>query len=189
MTAVTVTPEADVTGPPRDVVQRLNDRPAPDGHGVLARHWLVDRHRVRGRYFFESTADARAFANHPAESEALDELWSRVPSGTSLATDIEEVGDSSGVERPIFLVSAPRSGSTMLAETLALARGVWTPAAEGRAVVEGVAALHPARRGFESQRLTERDATAGVAPAVVAGYLAGRRGGRVLDQTPENALR
>jgi hypothetical protein len=98
-------------------------------------------------------------------------------------------------------MSVPRSGSTLLFETLARAPGVWTVGRESHGVFEGIAALRAENRGWESSRLTEADATPTVVEELTAGFRFwlrdrdGRRPGTdgdelvMLEKTPRNALR
>ncbi|AXK72636.1 hypothetical protein DWG18_10380 [Lysobacter sp. TY2-98] len=103
-------------------------------------------------------------------------------------------------DRPLVLLSAPRSGSTLLFETLAQAPGLYTIGHESHRHIETLPGLHPSTRGFESNRLTAADAT----PAIVAGLhrnfgsaLRDRDGRppvpgaavRLLEKTPKNTLR
>ena len=102
-------------------------------------------------------------------------------------------------DRPIFIVSSPRSGSTLLFETLMAAPGLATVGGESHALMESVPAIGPAPRGWESNRLTAADAD----PATVAALrgrfrtaLRDREGApptadpvRMLEKTPKNALR
>jgi uncharacterized protein (TIGR03032 family) len=105
------------------------------------------------------------------------------------------------LDRPVFIVAAPRSGSSMLFELLARSPDVWTIGGESHAVIESLPKLDPARRGFDSNRLTEADAD----PETVAelqmsfyhrlrdrdGRLVSAARGpvRMLEKTPKNALR
>ncbi len=66
-------------------------------------------------------------------------------------------------DRPVFIVSPPRCGSTMLFETLARAPGVFTIGDESHQLIEGVPQLSPESRGFESNRLLAADATPAMA--------------------------
>ncbi|MGH1559696.1 sulfotransferase [Caulobacter segnis] len=61
--------------------------------------------------------------------------------------------------RPLFIVAAPRSGSTLLFETLARSQALCTVGGEAIRLVEGLAELRPGAGGVESNRLTEADAT------------------------------
>jgi LPS sulfotransferase NodH len=103
-------------------------------------------------------------------------------------------------DRPVFIVSSPRSGSTLLFETLAKVPNVYTIGDESHALIEGIAGLHPASREFSSNRLTAVDASAAVASALRSRLdreLRDRDGNapppdgriRVLEKTPKNSLR
>ena len=102
-------------------------------------------------------------------------------------------------DRPVFIVSPPRSGSSVLFETLARSTDGFTIGAESHAVMEQLAPLHPETRGWDSNRLTEDDADPAVLSAVRARFYralrdrdgAKPRGGRVrmIEKTPKNALR
>lgn len=105
-------------------------------------------------------------------------------------------------DRPVFIVSAPRSGSTLLYETLANNAQFWTLGGEGHRHVETIEALKPRNHDFESNRLTAQDATADTVAKLRANYLSSLRtiDGRPLDhtapetvrfleKTPKNALR
>lgn len=104
-------------------------------------------------------------------------------------------------DRPIFIVGAPRSGSTLLFETLARSPSVWTVGGESHGIFERIAQLTPAERGYDSNRLTETDADQATVRALRANFLAhlkDRDGAplaangppfRMLEKTPKNALR
>lgn len=102
------------------------------------------------------------------------------------------------IQRPVIILSTPRAGSTMLFDALAQAPEVFTVGGESHTVIEGIPALGPAPRGYESNRLTAGDATDDVAHALVARFyreLRDRDGVRaagpvrMLEKTPRNALR
>ncbi len=103
------------------------------------------------------------------------------------------------IERPVFIVSSPRAGSTLLFETMAQSPGVFTPGGESHAIIEGIDALHPAQHGWESNRLTEADATPMIASVLETRFLAELRARdgsrrfpprvRMLEKTPKNSLR
>ena len=116
--------------------------------------------------------------------------------GATLATG--KPGTEDRILRPILIVSTPRSGSTLLFETLARAPGLFTTGRESHMRIEQVADFHPGQRGWSSNRLDAADAS----PAAVKDlgekfYAALRdRGGqpatgevRMLEKTPKNALR
>src|SRR5215212_5808279 len=103
------------------------------------------------------------------------------------------------IERPVFIVSPPRAGSTLLFQTLRRSPDVFTPGGESHALIEGIAGLHPADRGWESNRLTAEDASPAVASLLesrFAAELRSRNGSRVLpepvrmlEKTSNNLLR
>ena len=105
------------------------------------------------------------------------------------------------LDRPVFIVGAPRSGSSMLFELLARSPDVWTIGGESHQVIEALPKLDPARRGYDSNRLTAADAdpeTAGELQMAFHGRLRDRDGRlvsaargpvRMLEKTPKNALR
>ncbi len=104
------------------------------------------------------------------------------------------------LERPVLIVCPPRSGSSLLFETLAEAPGLYTVGGESHALIEAIPALHPASRNFDSNRLTAVDATPGVIAALRQGFfdaLRDREGTppppdatlRILEKTPKNSLR
>lgn len=107
-------------------------------------------------------------------------------------------------ERPVFIVCAPRSGSTLLFETLARSKSLWTLGGEGHGHVESISELKPAKRGFDSNRLTAADATPDIAAELHSKYARHLRDFdgaahaamadppetvRFLEKTPKNALR
>ncbi len=101
--------------------------------------------------------------------------------------------------RPIFIVAAPRSGSTLLFETLAASSSLHTLGGEAHWLIERLPALRPGAPGVESNRLTATHATAEIAAQIVSGALDQLRDSqgqppagdqvRLLEKTPKNALR
>ncbi len=103
-------------------------------------------------------------------------------------------------DRPVFIVGSPRSGSTLLFETLAQAPGVFTIGDESHEVIEGIPALGAEAHGYESNRLLPGEATPEITRQLRERFLAALRdrdgqapaaGGRVrlLEKTPKNSLR
>lgn len=109
-------------------------------------------------------------------------------------------------DRPLFIVSAPRAGSTLLFETLTHFPEVWTIGRESHDIELDIPELHPATATYGSNRLTAAAATPAVAGAVRrwfsqrlqdrtgclyrTGTGAERPGAvRFLEKTPKNALR
>ncbi len=112
----------------------------------------------------------------------------------------EPVGTNVAIDRPIIVFSAPRSGSTLLFETLARAPGAYTVGGESHRIIESIPSLHPASRDYASNRLDAGDATDDVVAAVRAGFRAALRdrdgqlpapgqAPRLLEKTPKNILR
>ncbi len=103
------------------------------------------------------------------------------------------------IDRPVFVVSSPRSGSTLVFETLARARGLFTVGGESHRVIESVPGLHPRDHDWLSNRLIASDATAPIADRLRRGFaeqLRDRGGNppragtvRLLEKTPKNSLR
>lgn len=109
-------------------------------------------------------------------------------------------------DRPVFIVAAPRSGSTLLFETLAANELLWTIGGEGHEHVEQIAPLNPENRDFHSNRLTAADANPDTVAQLHTAYAASLRMAdgttryagmgtarptavRLLEKTPKNALR
>lgn len=103
-------------------------------------------------------------------------------------------------ERPVFIMSAPRSGSTLLFETLQRAPALYTIGSESHRLIESIPTLGIGDRGFESNRLVAADATPAVRDELRARFSAravDRDGNavpaqarfRLLEKTPKNALR
>lgn len=102
------------------------------------------------------------------------------------------------IKRPIFIVSTPRSGSTLLFETLEQAPGLYSTGRESHWRIEDIPGLSPAKRGWSSNRLTEEDATPERVEQLARAFYQdlhdrdrdGPRGRvRMLEKTPKNALR
>jgi hypothetical protein len=108
-------------------------------------------------------------------------------------------------DRPVIVVSAPRSGSTLLFETLARATALWTIGDESHGIFERINELNPAHGICTSNRLLAEDAEERIVEHLRAAFLerlqnhSGLRRGevayagtpkpRLLEKTPKNALR
>lgn len=106
-------------------------------------------------------------------------------------------------DRPVIILAAPRSGSTLLFETLAECADLWTIGGESHQVIESIPALNPASGRIDSNRLTAEHAAAPIAEMMrrrFARLLRDRDGReffrlrqpsrlRFLEKTPKNALR
>jgi hypothetical protein len=122
------------------------------------------------------------------------------PAAIAAASAVQAADEDPVFDRPVFIVCPPRSGSTLLFETLAQAPDVFTIGDESHLLIEGVPTLAPAARGFESNRLEASDATPAVTAQLREGFhaaLRDRAGNlpapgmqlRMLEKTPKNALR
>jgi hypothetical protein len=108
--------------------------------------------------------------------------------------------------RPLFVMSAPRAGSTVLFDLLSRLPQAVTLGGESHEVIRSIAALHPAARGYASDALSAAEATPEVADELrraLAARLRRRDGTslfagpaapeatppRFIEKTPANALR
>ena len=133
---------------------------------------------------------------------------SAVASGAAAPGDAGESSDASNdglrgrrlLNRPVFIIAAPRSGSTLLFETLAVSEQLYTLGGEGHELIEGIAALQPGAPRVDSNRLDAEHAADAVASRIVAQMLSEARDAhgkppplataiRFLEKTPKNALR
>jgi hypothetical protein len=105
------------------------------------------------------------------------------------------------IERPVFIIAAPRSGSTLLFETLAESHSVCTLGGEAHGAIEGAQPeLRPGAPGVDSNRLERRHATPEAIRRLHEEFAAQRRPApgaqgadasnlRFVEKTPKNALR
>ena len=103
------------------------------------------------------------------------------------------------VERPIIVVSSPRSGSSLLFETLARSPSLSSIGGESHQLIESIPALRPDQRGWPSNQLRASDATPEVAQSLHDLFRVNARDRnrqkpprgpvRLLEKTPKNALR
>ena len=104
------------------------------------------------------------------------------------------------LRQPTFIVAAPRSGSTLLFETLAVNANVATLGGEAHWLIEEHAELRPGAAGVDSNRLLAEQCTPPIAARILRRILerAQRVDGapaapdsalRFLEKTPKNALR
>lgn len=104
------------------------------------------------------------------------------------------------ISKPVFIVAAPRSGSTLLFETLAASSQLCTVGGEAHWLVESIPELRPGASGVDSNRLTAEHVTARIAEDIReqilsrlqdhAGHQLAEPGAkRFLEKTPKNALR
>lgn len=108
-------------------------------------------------------------------------------------------------ERPVIIVAAPRSGSTLLFETLKRHPGLWTLGDETHVEIESIPGLALSDHAFASNALDATDLTPDIRARLLSNFslqlrdIAGRRwltldaarpdSVRLLEKTPKNALR
>jgi Sulfotransferase family len=179
--------------------------PAPRLPALLGRQWRLDRSRLSGSYLFRESGPAAEFLAKPDVDPAYRVVAAKFAACGGRAPRVERDGPAVGLDRPVFIIGVPRSGSTLLFDLLSQAPDLWTQGGEGQGAVEGLAGLHPADRGFESHRLTEEDASDEISTSLEAAWTVGLRdrtgrlcGGdsngspkalRFLDKTTEHVLR
>ncbi len=102
------------------------------------------------------------------------------------------------IQQPVFILSSPRAGSTLVFETLAGSASLFTIGGESHQIIEGLASLAVGPWGVSSNRLDTSHATPRIATAIrtrFAENLKDRDGRpangpvRMLEKTPKNALR
>lgn len=109
-------------------------------------------------------------------------------------------------DRPVFIIAAPRSGSTLLFETLMGNREFWSVGDESHRQIESIPSLHPGAGNYASNQLGIQHASDKVRAALFSNFLTDLRNSdgqrllelaeqerpdtaRLLEKTPKNALR
>lgn len=103
-------------------------------------------------------------------------------------------------DRPIIILAAPRSGSTLLFETLMATKNLFSIGGESHAVIEHIPELSTVANGYISNALTKAHATTSVTTLLKQRFSMGLRDRegrppnrqqavRFLEKTPKNALR
>lgn len=105
-------------------------------------------------------------------------------------------------DRPIFIVAAPRSGSTLLFETMSRCEALWTIGGEAHELFEGIPKLRVGSPGVGSNRLASCNADENTSDLLRSRFLdtVRNRAGRfyanskvskirLLEKTPKNSLR
>jgi len=125
----------------------------------------------------------------PATTPALRTVPPRRPKGEPITLD-----------RPVFIVSSPRAGSTMLFEAMCRAAEAVSIGGESHQLIEAIPALAPASHRWDSNRLTADDVTASIVQQLSGSFvrrLHDRDGTpvapgstvRMIEKTPKNSLR
>jgi len=184
----------------RGILRAIASVPAPSIPGLRSRYWRAERRAIRGIYVFDDSESADAFARDPLRDPASSLL------GNFESESAGEIPRTDVFDRPIFIIAAPRAGSTLLYELLVRSPQLFSLDGESHGPIEGIAALHPATRAFESHRLADIDADDSAVAALRAGIVADVRDHRgkrflaydpasrparirLIEKTPENSLR
>jgi hypothetical protein len=180
----------------------LRDSARPLGEGLIVRSNRVAAHAVlEGRLI-------RALVNPPRGTSSAATPTSAAGATSSSATApaapaapaAAGTRTRGGFVQPLLLLAAPRSGSTLLFETLAASSQVATPGGESHEIIEGLAELQPGAPGVESNRLDARQASEAIVARLrerFAARLVDHAGRpvddparlRFVEKTPKNALR
>lgn len=104
-------------------------------------------------------------------------------------------------DKPIIILAAPRSGSTLLFEVLTKCKSVWTIGDESHGVFESISALNPAYGQCNSNRLEQHHANENITDMIRGSFFRNLRDRdgtpfndpvtkpRMLEKTPKNSLR
>ncbi|MEM7081127.1 MAG: sulfotransferase [Pseudomonadota bacterium] len=159
----------------------------------------------------ESMLDGATFSANGSSVRTVLHSWLSTLNDDRLlmARGSNEAGalmSSSLFDRPVFIVAAPRSGSTLLFELMRQNIEFWTTGDESHVEIESIRTLHPAARHFDSNALGRENATPGVVDALIRRFLGNLKNARgtlfadipaetrlaqcrFLEKTPKNALR
>lgn len=172
------------------------------GEGIAEYRALLDRlltdtsAAAEGLHFSNKVAVYTALRSLIDEAALAKDVQAQV---VSLRQPVQQAARRR-LRRAIFIVCPPRSGSTLLFETLAQAPRLFTIGGESHGVIENIHGLAPAARGWESNRLLAEDADRATAQTLARAFAdrASDRSGnpadparplRLLEKTPKNALR
>ncbi|HJS22560.1 MAG TPA: sulfotransferase [Steroidobacteraceae bacterium] len=169
------------------MLETMREASRQQGEGLVARTNGVAAHTVLEARLL------RHLLHLPARAAAASSQGTSTPS----ATPVEQ----SRLKSPLFIVAAPRSGSTLLFETLAVSPQLHTLGGEAHWLIEGSEELRPGAPGVDSNRLDAGHATGPIAQRIIDRVLrnlqdsqgqpakAGPDPIRLLEKTPKNALR
>lgn len=162
---------------------------------------------LKGKVMLPNGMEVVGLIDHAVFESALNPELRAIYSVKNHSQPVAVVGNSQNRNRtpalgePLFIMAAPRSGSTLLFETLVQSPDLYTIGGESHGLIEGVESLTPAANNFDSNRLTAQHATPEVANhirSVFINSLKDRNGKpikanmppiRMLEKTPKNALR
>jgi uncharacterized protein (TIGR03032 family) len=171
--------------------------------GTSLRHCLVRAAlnvEISDRYAAPAPQPPSAPMTSPASSSTVPAAVATA-SVSAPASTAAPGGAPRRFDRPVFVVCPPRSGSTLLFETLIQAADAWSIAGESHRVIEQIPTLNPGHRKMASNRLDAGDATPMNVAELTHGWFVqlrdrdgqraadGATGLRLVEKTPKNALR
>jgi hypothetical protein len=170
--------------------RKLRDTSRELGDGLSMRTNRVGAHKV-----LEGRVLRVILPAVPETAPAVAPVFTAAAPGPTAAA-----ASSVRLRRPVFIIAAPRSGSTLLFETLASSEHLVSLGGEAHWLVEDIESLRPDAPGVGSNRLTAVHATDPVARDMLKTIelhlrdaedrpVALRAESRLLEKTPKNALR
>ena len=178
--------------------------PVPRLAGLQGRVWSLEQRNVVVRYVFAEQSATLAIRERLL---VIDQDLQRVDPAGEISTDLLELpfAAEDSFCRPVLILAAPRTGSTLLHQLLCKCEDVCSIDSELQSFIDGIPALRLDSREYESQELDERDADETVASTLRSCLLAalnrpnGSKSGpdpeprqprfRLIDKTCENVLR
>ena len=173
---------------------------------TFTKDWAHSDERERGS--FERSAGEYVWTYTFTDEQSVakfikhDDKTQRIATALTAGTVKQYTVDDRAFKAPIILLSAPRSGSTLLYELLTNASSLWSIRDESHHVLEAAPALRPESRGFGSHALDAIDADSETVAALRSAFLVHMRdhvGKRYIDapqdklrfveKTPRNAFR
>jgi hypothetical protein len=148
----------------------------------------------------EAPSPASRGGTEKVPAPAARSAHAQSPAPNTAATFIRAPMTRARLEQPLFIIAAPRSGSTLLFETLAVSEHLYTLGGEGHELIEGIPDLQPGAAGVESNRLDTDHVNTSIADRIIQQMLDAARDAhgrpasgdtaiRFLEKTPKNALR
>lgn len=181
----------EIHAPLQNVFLKSNGAPA---HHVIS-NWLdlaVDKDVIRSDAQRTNAASGKGYdaSSCKTSSDKTSSYKGKIPEFDS----------------PVFIVAAPRSGSTMLFEALKFNKDLWTIGDEAHQEIESIKRLNPSNRGFDSNRLSESDFSDDIGEQLIDAFMHRIQNSRCapyadmppefqpsairfLEKTPKNALR
>jgi hypothetical protein len=161
--------------------------------------------------YFEIIDSMLLSANRPSQLQLIKRLLAKRKNKAKIEpkySNVEEISNNVQMpkfESPVFIISVPRAGSSLLFETMAKFSEIWTIGEESHELIEGINGLHPRLCKYSSNRLTEKNVTSEISEILKKRFalkLMDNKGNlffnnnfnksaklRFLEKTPKNALR